>query len=82
METVEFHVFEPADVPSALDPARRVTINAGVWPVNFDEIISRTGSAPECEVVEPNIRTTRILRSDLMQLCKDGKAARRNPEGV
>ncbi len=75
METKWYRFHQAVTVTNPANLAEQVDIDAGDWPVNFDDVVSSSGNAPECEVLEPNVRTTRIFRTDLIRLCEEGRVS-------
>jgi hypothetical protein len=69
-------------VPSARDPTTQHEIPAGIYPIVFDDFVTRTGriAGTECEVCRPNTTSWRIFRDDLMALCASGKVVPVEPQ--
>lgn len=76
MVAAKWFQFAEAEVPSAKNPDVLVAIPAGVHLVIFDEVVSRAGGDPECEIGfgGPSGLKPRILRSTLVELCENHHA--------
>ena len=61
----DFEFFHDVEVPSAANPAVNLIIPAGMWSVDWTQLVTNANNQAdlECTVTQPNIAVHTILRS-------------------